>query len=237
MKQTKDHAQTVRYVFRLEDGKEEVFLLSFDKRSMKLHTIPTPPYPHWVQLNFHQCPHCPLKQKVVPHCPAALALSGVINSFDGTNSYDPVHLTVETELRTVMQHTTAQRAIGSLMGLLIAMCDCPHSDFLRPMARFHLPLSDEIETLYRVTSMYLLAQYFVSGEGGTPDLELTGLVQYYEQLQQVNFGLADRLREATRTDSSINAIVCLDVFTRTVPRAIAAFLEEIKPLFRAYLNP
>jgi len=236
MKRSDNHDRYVRYIFRLEDGKEEEFELSYNSQTFLLSTNPITPSPRWTELDYCQCPHCPLQKKDTLYCPAAMVLASLVNSFDGTISYDPVYLTVETELRTVMQHTTAQRAIGSLMGLLIALSGCPYTVFLRPMARFHLPLSDEVETLYRATSMYLLAQYFIDGAGGTPDLKLNGLVHYYEQLQRVNFGLADRLREATRTDSSINAIVCLDVFTRTVPMAIADFLEEISPLFNGYFN-
>jgi len=205
-------------------------------KTLRLSGKKVHPVPHWADLDYFQCSHCPLDPGKTQFCPAALALVDVVNSFDGTVSYDPVHLTVETELRVITQYTTAQRAIGSMMGLLIALCGCPHSAFLRPMARFHLPLADEMETLYRATSMYLLGQYFIAGQGGVPDLKLTGLVRHYEQLQKVNFGLADRLREATQTDSSINAIVCLDVFTRTVPMAIAELLEEISPLFSDYLE-
>jgi hypothetical protein len=32
---------------------------------------------------------------------------------------------------------------------------------VKPMARFHLPLASEEETIYRATTMYLLAQYFL----------------------------------------------------------------------------
>lgn len=236
-KKKEEDRRLIRYIFRLEDGREEQVDLEIDMQSLQLVRKKVHPVPHWADLDYFRCSHCPLDPRKTKYCPAALTLVGVVNSFDGTVSYDPVHLTVETEPRIITQYTTAQRAIGSLMGLLIALCGCPHSAFLRPMARFHLPLADEVETLYRATSMYLLGQYFIAARGGRPDLELTGLVKHYEQLQKVNFGLADRLREATRTDSSINAIVCLDVFTRTVPMAIAELLEEISPLFSDYLGP
>lgn len=234
MKNGDDGDRHFRYIFRLEGGREEQFEVRIDHKTLQL--VPGSPlrHPRWVELDFFQCPHCPLNSTKTSHCPAAVVMASVVNSFDGTVSYDPVHLTVETEQRTVSQHTTAQRAIGSLLGVLIASSGCPYTRFLRPMAWFHLPLSDEDETIYRATSMYLLAQYFITARGGEPDMSLAGLVTLYEKLQQVNFGLADRLREATRTDSSINAIVLLDVFTRTVPMAIAEFLEEIGPLFRHF---
>jgi hypothetical protein len=232
MKNRADADQRVRYVFRLEDGQEICYDLVYNTVTMTIcHGRPRP-RAHWILLDFLKCSHCPLSATKHPDCPAAAALSGVLGSFEGTVSYDPVFLTVETDHRTVTHATTAQRAIGSLMGLLLAVSGCPHTVFLRPMARFHLPLSDEFETLYRVASMYLLGQYFAIADGAVPDMKMTGLLALYDNLQKVNFGLADRLREATRTDSSLNAIVCLDVFTRTVPMAIESFLMEIKPLFQ-----
>lgn len=229
---TRLHAdQFIRYIFRLEDGQEICCDLTYDPDTMLLKNTRNKPAADWVKLDFLKCGHCPLKSEATPTCPAAMALSGYLGSFEGTVSYDPVYLTVETEHRTISHESTAQRAIGSLMGMVLAISGCPHTAFLRPMARFHLPLSDEVETLYRVASMYMLGQYFAAGRGECPDMNMEGLLNLYDNLQKVNFGLADRIREATRTDSSINAIVCLDVFTRTVPMAIETYLEEIKPLF------
>ena len=77
------------------------------------------------------------------------------------------------------------------------------------MARFDLPLASDEETVYRATSMYLLAQFFLKKEGSQTDLELDGLARIYENLQIINVAIAERLRAATTTDSSVNAIVVL----------------------------
>ena len=60
----------------------------------------------------------------------------------------------------------------------MATSGCPHMDFFKPMARFHLPLANAEETVYRATSMYLLAQYFLQREGKEADMELEGLKKY-----------------------------------------------------------
>jgi hypothetical protein len=104
------------------------------------------------------------------------------------------------------------------------------------MARFHLPFADEVETLYRATSMYLLAQYFKKKANKTPDFKLNGLNKIYHNLHLVNTSLAYRLRNASQTDSTVNALVLLDVFTKTLPSAIEESLKELRYLFADYLK-
>jgi hypothetical protein len=81
---------------------------------------------------------------------------GALEVFDRIISYDTIRLDVTTRERFISQDTTAQRGISSLLGLLIATSGCPHTRFLRPMARHHLPFASCEETLYRAASMYAL---------------------------------------------------------------------------------
>lgn len=99
------------------------------------------------------------------------------------------------------------------------------------MARFHLPLSDEEETIGRAASIYLLKQYFLKNEGKPADFDLKGLVEIYDNMHTVNTTIASRLRAASKTDSAVNAIILLDVFTYVLPFSIEAYLQEIKYLF------
>jgi hypothetical protein len=121
------------------------------------------------------------------------------------------------------------------MGLVMATSGCPHTAFFKPMARFHLPLASEEETVYRATSMYLLAQYFLKKEGQNADLELKGLREIYHNMHTVNTAIAERLRGASETDSTVNAIVLLDMYALTLPYVIDESLEEIRHLFRPFL--
>ena len=51
----------------------------------------------------------------------------------------------------------------------IATSGCPNVDFLRPMARFHLPLAN-LDGLTRVVGMYFLGQYYRSRDDGHFDI-------------------------------------------------------------------
>jgi hypothetical protein len=122
------------------------------------------------------------------------------------------------------------------MGLVMATSGCPHMAFFKPMARFHLPFSSSEETIYRATSMYLLAQYFLKKQGKHADLDLAGLREIYKNIEIVNVAVAKRLRAATEADSAVNAIILLDIYTKAVPVIIEESLEEIRYLFAPYFK-
>jgi len=228
---------TVFYRFRLPDGSQEEFNLRLDAETLELHGNLPAVAPDWTRLDFHQCPNCPLSVDEHPHCPLALNLVNLVEPFDGVLSHDKLEMEVITDERMIAQKTTAQRGISSLMGLVIATSGCPHTAFLRPMARFHLPLASNEETVYRATSMYLLAQYYLKKEGEKADIELDGLTRIYEEMETINIAIADRLRAATTTDSSVNAIVVLDVYAKTVGMVIEGSLERIRYLFAPFFKP
>lgn len=224
----------IEYRFTCGDGSTRAFALTFDAPSM--HPLHTPRHcaPAWTALDSHRCAQCPLNAAHSPQCPAALRLADLLDWSASLSSFDQVELTVITGERTITAHTTAQRAISSLMGLLIATSGCPQTAFLRPMARFHLPLANEMETAYRAASMYLLAQYFVERKGAPADYNLDGLRQRYRGLHQVNIGLSKRLREAAASDSSPNAVVLLDCFAQALPDMIDDALVDLEPFFAPY---
>jgi hypothetical protein len=215
-----------------------------DGRTESLQVSPAVPgqaqadLPPWTGLGFHQCANCPLSAADTAHCPMAVRIVPLVVLFEKVRSYDDVTAQVESEERTVTKRTSVQRVLRSLMGLLVASSDCPRIEFLKPMARFHLPFSSTEETIYRVVSSYLLAQYFLRQQGKAADAGLEGLKAHYRELQQVNLGMAARLG-AIRVqggDSSINALVLLDLFAQSLPDSIDAQLEELQPAFQELLN-
>jgi hypothetical protein len=145
-----------------------------------------------------------------------------------------VDVEVETCERKILQSTTAQRALGSLMGLIMAVSGCPHMAFFKPMARFHLPLATAEETIYRASSLYLLSQYCTRTAGGGNDFGLAGLKSIYENIHHVNMAVAKRIRGATQADSSINAVIILDMFTKSVTYDIDDQMASIRNLFGGY---
>jgi hypothetical protein len=224
------------YRFRFADGRQKVVEVRLDQTTLEPPSVAVENLPDWTHLNFHQCPNCPLAVECHPYCPLAKQLSKSMLVWKDVLSHDEVDVEIITQQRTVTQHTTAQRTISSLMGLIIATSGCPHTDFLKPLARFHLPLASEEETIFRVSAMYLLAQYFRRKHGETADLELTGLKRIYDTLHEVNMAMASRLRAASSTDAAVNAVVLLDLFAKSLPYAIEDSLEEIRYLFKPYFD-
>ncbi len=224
------------YRFALPDSRERVFDLQIDHDSAELAALPDIEPPAWAELGFNQCKDCPLDAAQVKHCPAARHLAGVIDGFTDLVSYDQVRVTVESEERAVVATLSAQQALASLMGLIMASSGCPRTAVFRPMARFHLPFSNESETAYRVAAMYLVAQHFIARDGGKPDFDLQHLESVYRGMHAVNRGMAQRLRAASRQDAIVNAIVLLDVYSSLVPAAIHDLLDELKPAFAALLS-
>lgn len=193
--------------------------------------------PHWTALEHNKCANCPLNPRLHPTCPLALRLVPLAQAFDQTLSYDELTVEVAMTERTITQETTAQRALSSLMGLVMATSGCPHLVFFRPMARFHLPLASEPETVYRAVSSWLMAQFFNQLEGRPATFDLAGLNGIYDEVQVVNTAIAGRLREATQGDSSVNAVIILDMLAKSLPYVFGDSLALLRPWFTPYLGP
>ena len=146
-------------------------------------------------------------------------------------SFDTVGVTVMEAERTVYAETSAQQAMSSVLGLIMATAGCPWTDRLRPMARFHLPFASEAETVYRSICMFLLARE-ISGAEQPPGF--AALEELYRNLHVVNRDMSRRLGAATRTDPARNAMALLDSYTTLLPAALECSLEELRPLFDAW---
>lgn len=221
------------YHFQFPDGRSE----SLQVRPAVTPAVPAD-LPPWTALGFQQCSNCPLSTADTAHCPMAVRFVPLVALFDKVRSYDDVAARVESDERSVTKHTSVQRVLRSLMGLLAASSECPHVEFLKPMAHFHLPFSSTEETIYRVVSTYLLAQFFLRQQGQAADAGLEGLKARYREMQQVNAGMAGRLGAIRDEDgdSSVNALVLLDLFAHSLPDSIDTELEELQPAFQELLN-
>jgi hypothetical protein len=221
----------VRYRFILPNGARETFDLFFEGKEFRiLNPIPKP-VPFWAELGFNRCENCPLPQATHPHCPAAAQLVPIVEKIETLVSYDEIRVDVMTAERSITQTTTAQQALASLFGLILSASGCPRTAFLRPMARFHLPLASELETLYRSVTMHLLNQHFRRGRGESVDEDFHELKTAYAELHQVNRGIARRLRAATRSDPALNAVALLDTFASLLPNTLEQSLSELDALF------
>ncbi|MEW5757363.1 MAG: hypothetical protein AB1810_13780 [Pseudomonadota bacterium] len=224
----------ISYTITPADGTQLRYTLQLDGDTYRLQEPEDYTPPAWTRLGVEQCANCPLQEASTPHCPTAANLAVVVADVGTLVSYEQAQLVVDFGDRQLTATTSVQQILSSLIGLLMASSACPHCIYLRPMARFHHPLSGPLETVYRAASMYLLAQYFVGKEGGTPDLTLDGLSRIYAELQLVNRGMAKRLRRASREDGAINAVVLLDMLAKDVPVSIDESLQELQGLFAPY---
>ena len=227
---------TITYNFRLLDGSEEVFDLNFDADTVELINGPAEPAPPWTDLEFHQCPHCPLKPETHPHCPVAVNLVMVIDRLDHLMSFDRVMVTVINTERRVAQNTSAQEGISSLMGLLIAGSSCPLTHFFKPMARFHLPFANKEETLWRIAATFLLARYFTPDGLTGSAVNIDGLIKIYDDVSRLNDYMVERIRSATLKDSVVNALVHLDVFAKFISPPLEASINQIRHIFSPFLE-
>jgi hypothetical protein len=220
----------------MKDGKEEIIDLHLHEKTLDLMNDIPENLPAWTKINFHQCPHCPLDIQKYTYCPIAVHMVKILELLKSLLSYDEIHVEITTPQRHVSRETSAQKGISSLMGLIMATSGCPHMEFFKPMARFHLPLSNVEETIYRATSMYLLAQYFLQKEGRKADMELEGLKKIYYNIKIINESMAGRLRAISDKDVALNSLVILDIFAQTLPFAIEESLEDVRYLFSSYFK-
>jgi len=221
------------YTFKFASGAEQQFNLELDSSTLGVRQQHPNPKPEWARLKFSQCENCPLGDEV-EYCPVALNLASVVETFQTFNSFEPVHVIVETKERSYSKDTTLQKSLSSIIGVYMVTSDCPIMDKLRPMAQFHLPFATSIETFYRSVSMYLTAQFFLMRQGKSPDWDLRKLVELYKAISTVNKGMADRLRRASEKDANVNAVVILHSFGDGVPYFVEGGLAEIEHLFTVY---
>lgn len=225
----------IKYSFKFDDQQQEVIDLQLDSRTLAVVNRASDGLPEWTRLDYHQCSHCPLDIPKKPYCPVAVSLVDVATRFCNVASHEAVDLEVVIGERKISQYTVAQRGVSSLIGLLISTSGCPHTDFFKPMARFHLPLSSEEDTVFRVTGMYLMGQYFRKKGGQQADLDFQGLSRIYQNIHLLNVKIAERLRSAIEEDSSLNAVAVLDVFTHNFHFVIEEELADLRQFFHSYL--
>lgn len=227
---------TYQYCFRFQKGREEIFDIQLDSATLSPIDPGTNSPPEWVRLEHNKCTHCTLDPLEVFFCPLAMRLLPLVERMGDVVSFDNVDVTVVLDERTITRSATAQEGISALMGIITATSGCPHTEFFKPMARFHLPFANTEETYYRAASMYMLGQYYRWQAGKGIDMELEGLQYYYRQVAAVNQGIAKRLRAERREDGAVNAIVLLDMFVKAMPDQLSDTLKELRPLFQSYID-
>ncbi len=213
-----------RYHFSLEEGRVFSVTVDPDKSDAPAKL------PSWTALEDHTCTNCPL-DPADALCPAAVDLVEVVEAFANVASTARVLVRVSGPERTYEKACDAQVALGSLVGLVMAMSACPILRKMRPMAKTHLPFANVDETIVRTTSMYLLEQHLIERDGGEPDYALDGLRDLYGELHVLNTCFAKRLGAAAQEDANLNAVARLFSLSALVSLSLDDGLKASRGVF------
>jgi hypothetical protein len=217
----------ISYRFELPDGQVQVYDLKFERSTMSVINE-NPSQAEWARLDSKKCSHCPLDSREHPYCPIALNLQGVAVHFANDKSFIETKIQVTTDERTYVKMASLQEGLQGIFGLIMATSGCPHMDFLKPMARFHMPFSSDIETMVRTTSLYLLRQYFNLKDGKPADFLLKGLEENYLNVTLVNQGIVERIRGMSAGDADRNALVLLDCFASVMSMEMSGDMGDVR---------
>lgn len=219
----------VEYVIALPDQVERRFMVELDRPRVPSRVGAR--LPSWTELEYEQCPNCPLTRAESPHCPPAVDSLHILSAFRDALSYSDCSVRVRTGEREFVKACDIQTALRSLLGLVMATSGCPHLSSLRSLAASHLPFSNLQETVYRTTANYLLGQFFVHRRGGAADLDLVELRAFYARLELVNRSFLERVRVASTGDANLNALVNLLSVSMLVGFSLEEGLSRLESLF------
>jgi hypothetical protein len=219
----------IEYTFTLDDGKVLQYKIDFDRS--RGHFLDKNLYPNWTQLDFHQCPNCPLNLDTDSHCPVAIDAHEIVLGFKEIFSCKEVDIHVITPEREYFKRADAQTGLRALIGFVMASSACPLLFHMRGMAYYHLPFASLDETVYRVTSSYLLQQYYVYQKEGNIDLEFEGLKKHFKEMQTLNYHFLERIRAACDADSNLNVLATLFTISSMLSLSLERHLKEIEYLF------
>ena len=222
----------ITYEFFYPDGTFQSFRVVLDKKTLLLVNPEAVSRPAWSTLSYKQCQCCPLNEADHPHCPVSVNIAMIIDTFKDQVSTNPCAVKCITPERVYLkENTSVQRALSSILGIIMPTSGCPALAFYRPMAFFHLPFATTEETLYRSVSLYLLQEYFEYRRGHAPDLEMKRLGELLKRVRMVNLGILARIRSIIRKDADPNAIIILDSFSLVLSMAVDDRLEPLAHLF------
>jgi len=220
---------SIEYLFTMDDGKVLHYNINFSRQRADI--LDKNDYPEWTELRFKQCGNCPLDPQEYSHCPVAIDAKEIILQFREILSCSVTDVKVITPEREYFKRCDAQTGLRALIGLVMATSTCPILARMRGMAHYHLPFASIDEIVFRVTSSYLLGQYYVHQDGGQADLELSGLKAHYRELLTLNYDFIQRIRAASETDSNLDVLSTLFSISSLLSVSLEQHLQRLKPLF------
>jgi hypothetical protein len=227
---------TITYDFAFHNGTAKKFAIEIDKKNLSLITGRSQDPPAWALLEYQQCANGPLDNAIHTYCPIAANLSGIVQEFREVTSSDKVDVTVTVKERKYLKTTSIQEGLSPLLGIIMSTSGCPVMDPLKPMVRYHLPFASLDETVYRMVSMFLVAQLVREQAGKKPEWRIEGLAKIYGEVKKLNKEFGQRMIVAARSDANVHALVNLNVFAVMVPLVAEKMLKEMTSCFSSYLK-
>jgi hypothetical protein len=233
----REHPFRFDYQFQFEDGFTKTYHIALDPKTLSLIPFEHRHHePEWIRLQYHQCSNCPLNIDNHRYCPIAVNMMELVETFKDVLSYHHCTVVCETEDRTYFKKTSIMEGLSTIFGVIMATSDCPIMDFLKPMARFHLPFSSVEETTVRTASMYLLGQYFKYRDRNDIKIDFKTLENHYGQVKLVNEGIIKRISSVGKQDADKNAIVTLHSLSLFLSMEIDYSLSTLEYIFITPLN-
>lgn len=219
----------ITYKFEFNDSEHLRFDLAFDEKMNLVSGVNNESSEDWVKLSFCKCSNCPLDETKSENCPVAKSLHQIVEQTKDHISYAKAIVTVETPERDYVKKTDTQEGLLSLFGLVMSTSGCPHLDWFRPLARFHLPFSNLEETMFRILSMQLV-DTFLNNEDKLK--ECAKIIETnYKTIEVVNLGLINRIQSHCRGDADANAIAALDLFAKLFSFEYESQFSSLRPFF------
>jgi len=220
------------YQFRFPNGRSKEYAIALNPETLSLIPMASVSEPlEWVRLTYHQCRECPLKPEHYTCCPIALNIMELVETFKNVFSYHDCVVICKMAERTYSKKTSVMEGLSAIFGVIMATSDCPVMEFLKPMARFHLPFATIEETTVRTASMYLLAQYFKHKDQAGIKCNFNSLENHYSKVQLVNEGLLSRINSVSSEDADKNAIVALHSLSQFLSMEIDYSLCGLEHIF------
>ncbi len=228
---------TISYKFRFPDLEQRVLQINLDKTTLQVIRTPRDNYPDWTKMSSFRCSHCPLNAAEYEHCPLAVSLVEVLDTFKDAPSYQSVDIEVEVPARTYSKYTSLQSGVSGVLGIYMVSSGCPIMAKLKPLLYFHLPFASLDETQIRVLSLYLLSQYVMWKRGGTPDWEMNNLLNFYDDIRILNHSVSKKIANLEKLDTSINSLIILNNFADYVTFTIdEKVLEDMEQYLHEFMK-
>ena len=224
---------SIHYSLEFSESRKLEYTVELDSKTLKLlKPLPKLDPAPWTKLDVEKCSVCPLKSSESPYCPVALNIEQLVDAIKNEISHTRVKVSVTTAERSYFKEVAVQEALGALFGLIIATSGCPVMNYLKPMARYHLPFASLEESIVRSVSMHLLRQYFSAQKGDTADFSLKSLDAKYEEIQKVNIGLNKRISTVIKSgDASNNTVTAFHAISKLLSMSIQRNLQNYSYLF------